>query len=264
MKLGLQNHLFSELNRRKKKNQSYSVRSFARDLRVSPSWLSEYLRGKKGVSEQKAKSMVRRLDLTRQHQSLLVLQAVSQHSRSPLKRKEALKKLNHIELKAPVYKTKREDLNLASQWYFNLLLELFELEEPKKTLEWFSRRSGLKTAGIKKALEDMVRLGWLKEEGTGYAVQHNESETSFDLPSEAIRQLHHQYLGQVKSALENQPVQEREFLSMVFAFNTKDMKSAKQKIRDFQNEFAQQFYTLDGYKNSVYQLSVQFVRLDKK
>ncbi len=263
MKFGLQSHLNYELNRRKKKNQSYSVRSFARDLRVSSSWLSEFLRGKKGVSEVKAKSVVRRLDLTRQFQSILILQAVSQHSRSQLKRHEALKKLSLADVRPTVYKMKKEDLAVANQWYFNLLLELFEVKDYQRSVDWLSRRSGLKTSVVKSALQEMVRLGWLKPVADWYEVQHLESETTFDLPSESIRQLHQQYLQQVQHALFRQPVHEREFISVVLAFNQKNVKAAKQKIRDFQLEFSQQFYSADTIKDAVYQLSVQLVRLDK-
>jgi len=47
----------SELNRRKAKNPSYSLRAYARDLGISPSYLSKIISGRFPVTDQ----FVRRL-----------------------------------------------------------------------------------------------------------------------------------------------------------------------------------------------------------
>jgi transcriptional regulator with XRE-family HTH domain len=46
---------------KQKKNSRYSLRAFARDLRVSPSFLSEVLNGKYGISRQLARQIAERL-----------------------------------------------------------------------------------------------------------------------------------------------------------------------------------------------------------
>lgn len=49
------------LQSKQKKNSRYSLRAFARDLRVSPSFLSEVLNGKYGISRQLARQIAERL-----------------------------------------------------------------------------------------------------------------------------------------------------------------------------------------------------------
>ena len=53
--------LKDELLRRIRQNPRYSLRAFARDLRLSPSRLSEVLSGKQGLSRQAAKAITERL-----------------------------------------------------------------------------------------------------------------------------------------------------------------------------------------------------------
>ncbi|MGZ3775939.1 MAG: DUF4423 domain-containing protein, partial [Bdellovibrio sp.] len=65
-------------------------------------------------------------------------------------------------------------------------------------------------------------------------------------------------------AIQEQAVQQREFLNMTLAFNAEKTKEAKQALRKFQQEFAEKFYDENKNKDSVYQLSIQFFRLDKK
>ncbi len=47
-------YLRDEYDQRHKRNPSYSWRSFARDLKLSPSMLSEFLKGRYGLSKGKA------------------------------------------------------------------------------------------------------------------------------------------------------------------------------------------------------------------
>jgi len=56
----LQQTLFSK----QQKNKRYSLRAFARDLKISPSFLSEVLSGKYGISKQLAGQIADRLGFT--------------------------------------------------------------------------------------------------------------------------------------------------------------------------------------------------------
>ncbi|MGZ3796604.1 MAG: helix-turn-helix domain-containing protein, partial [Pseudobdellovibrionaceae bacterium] len=50
MKQDIQSILKSELRTRQKSNSSYSLRAFARDIQLSPGYLSDLMKGKKKVS----------------------------------------------------------------------------------------------------------------------------------------------------------------------------------------------------------------------
>ena len=55
--------LGAEFSKRKLRNETYSLRAFARDLGVSASRLSEILSGKLGISEKTAETIASKLRL---------------------------------------------------------------------------------------------------------------------------------------------------------------------------------------------------------
>lgn len=251
-----------ELTRRMESNPQYSLRSFARDLSVTPSWLSDFINCKKGLSEKRAVSLVDELDLNENERELFLLSVSMAHSRSPKKRSMAQNQLR----KAQVAKKTigGQDEEILRQWYHYAILELLEVEGVQHSGKWFAQRLQIPVQLIEKAIADLEKMGWLKIINKRIVATYAESQSTIDTPSQPIKKYHDQLLTRAKEALVHQPVQDREFTNMTLAFNTKNLAKAKRFIRDMQAEFARQFYTTDGKKDSVYQLSVQLFRLDKK
>jgi len=256
-------YLQSELVRRMQHNAQYSLRSFARDLNVAPSWLSEVLNNKKGISAGKAEEILSKIGHSAREKELFILSVTSSHARKKSDRSEALAQLKKSGLIS--HKTKQLDeseFQPISQWYYNAILELVELEDCEHTEKWLAKKLRLPQKLISKAVNDLIRIGWLKLENSKFRPIFEDSETTFDIPSSAIKTYHEQILKKAEQAIFEQPVEVREFLSFTSAFNTKDVSEAKQAIRDFQKDFAKRFYDKKQKKNSVYQLSIQFFRVD--
>ncbi len=90
----------------------------------------------------------------------------------------------------------------------------------------------------------------------------DKSRQSVSRPSPKAKNDNEQILKKADQALHEQSIEDREFISFTVAFNRKDLQEAKEAIRDFQKSFANRFYDKKQKKNSVYQLSVQFFRMD--
>src|SRR4051812_6132435 len=71
-----------EFETRFRRNASYSLRAYARDLGLQPARLSLILSGKKGLSRASATEIARRLGLSAREGALFVGQVESRHSRS--------------------------------------------------------------------------------------------------------------------------------------------------------------------------------------
>ena len=82
-------YLTTEYIQRMQKNPHYSLRSFARDLGVPASWLSEFLSSKKGMSLENAKKICQALSLSPTDSDQFTLSVRAHHSRSPQDRKTA-------------------------------------------------------------------------------------------------------------------------------------------------------------------------------
>jgi uncharacterized protein (TIGR02147 family) len=122
--------LSSELDRRKKKNPSYSMRSFARDLELSPSRLSEILKGA-GLSEQRGLEIAQKLKLNLKEKTFLldlILIGTSTNANVKtfaLKRIKKAQKLNRLE------NLKEAQFRSVADWYHAAILELTQLKDFK-------------------------------------------------------------------------------------------------------------------------------------
>jgi uncharacterized protein (TIGR02147 family) len=253
--------LRAELKFRRERNPGYSLRSFGRDLGLAPSALSSLLNGKKGLSEEKAAGIAQKMGLSESEREFFLLSARASHAR---KKTERLGAEAELTSRKNSHLMKESELALAQGWHHQAILELTELKACEHSVEWFAKRLNLSTAETAAAVARLTKLGWLKLEKGRYSANWASTEISSDLPSSAIKGFHRQILAKADEALLNQDLAAREFQSTTFAFDAKKMKEAKQAIRAFQRKFAHQFYSASKAKNSVYQISVQFFRLDKE
>lgn len=255
------NYLAEEFSRRSQGNPYYSLRSFARDLEVAPSWLSDFLSLKKGLSRKAAERFTEMLGLSASEAKLFILSAQANHARSAKDREEAQQELKKIK-KSSSYKMKPKDFVLTGAWYHQAILELTEIENFSHTEQEIAQRLRLPLVTIKRAISDLQDANLLTFEDGKMKAVFNETESSVDLPSSAICKYHEQILQKGLAALREQSILQREYSSVTFAFDSERMTEAKQALRKFQKEFTEEFYTNSKEKNSVYQFSFQFFRID--
>jgi uncharacterized protein (TIGR02147 family) len=253
--------LSKEFEIRASKNSNYSLRAFARDLDLSPASLSQILNNKKGLSVQKAEKIASKLGLNSKEAELFLLSTKSKCSRSLKERSSADQSLNFL-LRGETVQLDPLEFELAHNWYHMAILELIELKDCEHSEEWFSKKLNLNIKIVRKALDRLEKLGHLKFENGIYEARDESTETSYDIPSLAIKKYHEEMLDKAKSSLYHDDVEQREFLSMTLAFSKEETKEAKRAIRDFQKKFAKEFSQKNKKCDSVYQLGVQFFRLD--
>ena len=249
---------------RQLRNQKYSLRAFSRDLEMSPAALSDLLRMKKGLSQQKALKISKKIGLQEREQEIFVLSAVSAHGRSQSRRTQAqnvLKKISPVR-KASVVSI--EDFEKIQSWHCMAILNLIELKTCQHTPEWFSKKLQLAQPLIETALSRLIKAGLLELQGHKYVAVQNEIQVKQDISSRSIRNFHNDLLNKAERALHFQDLNEREFQNLTLAFAQEDMPEAKKMIRDFIRQFSETFYQKEKSLNSVHQLSMQFFRIDQK
>ena len=84
-----------------------------------------------------------------------------------------------------------------------------------------------------------------------------------EIPNGAVRKSHSINLDLAQKALDEQELTSRDFTWLTFAFDPSEMEAAKQKIREFQDEFSEQFST-SKQSTEVYRLAIQLFSLTKK
>ena len=257
--------LKKEFAQRMAYNTQYSLRSYARNLGVAPSWLSSFLNAKKGISLKRAQVLLQNFDWTRQQQDLFLTSVSAHFAKSPKTRQIAKAKLmGLLKEKRDAKRISSTELKKIRTWYHLAILELIEIEGFDHSFKWLAKRLNLPMKLVEFAVNDLVQIGWLQITDGKMISVHNECESEMDMASDDIKIYHQEIIKKTQTALACQAVDEREFLNMTLAFDSKKMADAKEFIRSFQIDFARKFYSAETTKDSVYQLSVYCFRLDQK
>jgi uncharacterized protein (TIGR02147 family) len=255
------NFLKEELRRRQKRNSAYSVRAYSRDLGMGPSRLSEILGGKAGISVDRAVFIAERLQLKDEQRTLFIDLVQCEHSRSPLAKKSAQDRIESRMKAFKVLEASEEHLLLAD-WYNLAVLELIPLEETH-TVEHFAARLGLPTETVADSVERLLKEGFLQRIGDKWEPREKGGDSTEDIPSATIRNFHRKVIEKALPSLENRPVDERDFSSILFSMSARDIPFVKERIREFRRDLAWEL-NQKPQKDGVYCLSMQFFELTEK
>lgn len=241
--------LRAEYINRKRKNPSYSLRAFARQLCLPSGALSEILSLKRPMTQKLALRLVDRLNLSAEARSRFLYLVSKERASDSLVRK--------MGVQAPVddnYQKLSEDrFNLIAEWYHFALMALLETEGCVQEPLWLARRLGISVVEVRNALERCMRLG-LIEDRAGSWVPTGNLTTTHDVPSAALRRFHKQNLKRTSEMIESRTVSQRDISSITMAIDPEKLGLAKQVIQRFRRQMA----TLleNGSKKEVYTLSI--------
>ncbi len=251
--------LKSELEQRCQHNARYSLRSFARDIGMSPGRLSEILRGNCGLSTTTAGRIAKRLGWSTHETKYFINLVEAQHARSPLRREMAKKRLLRYQL--PQKQKIHEDaLCIIKDWYHLAILELLCLKNAKSDVTWIAKALEISEIEAQNAIERLLRVGQLKQEGKRLVPTEDFSATSDGVPSVSIRHFQKQILEKALAALHLQTIDERNITTTIMAFDSKSIDEAKAKMRTFRFNFNDEFGSSQN-SDSVYCLAMQLFRL---
>lgn len=214
--------LNQELRIRQARNPRYSLRSFARDLGVSVTALSDVLSAKRDFSKINAERVIARLGW------------------SPLQSAAFLNTLN--EGKAPVSKESLlladDRFNFISEWYYLVILNLARLPDAKAAPAWISRQTGISIEEAREAVKRLQRLGYISIEKGRLVRQVPEVATTTEIPSAAIRKYHRQNFHLAERAQETVPFERRQISSFTVATDPARLKRAKKMLTEFMDKLA--------------------------
>lgn len=244
----------------RKRDSRYSLRAFARELKLSPSRLSEILSGKQGLSRNAARSIATQLGYGTKEIDLFCDLVDSQHARAKVNRELAKIRLDKRK-SDPEHLLLREDtFKLIADWHHFAILQLTELKGFKSDPQWIANALGVTLLDVTDALRRLERLGMIESHRGRIRATQSTTRTTDDVPSEAIRKAHRQILERASLALSTQPVEQREISANIIPMNQKQLEEAKRWLRSFRRRFAQRLAAADE-KDRVYCLGIQFFNL---
>lgn len=239
-------YLQGELLRRSQAEPHFSLRSFARLLRVDASSLAKVLKGKRPLGQNLIRKLGERLDLRPDEIEEFV------RARSPVRDRPTSDSV------PPDYRGLTvENFKVISDWYHFALLEMIRLDHFKNDPKWIAKALGVPVLEIHMAIDRLCRLGILEITPDGKWIDCYEKTTNIAQPyyDSAHRKMQKQILEKAITALETVPIARRDQTSMSMAIDVEKLPQAKEKIRQFRRELAR-FLSRGDKRNEVYHLSV--------
>ena len=238
-------YLQAELARRCSNNPQYSLRSFALQLKVDHSTLSQILRGKRLLSDRMISKLGNHLALDSSTIDSFILQE-KLHSAEVRSTQGEVRQLAH------------DTVSLISNVYHYTILELIQLPEFKPDSRWIARVLNLTIDEVNLAIARLLRLGLLEMVAMDKWVDKSGANvtTLEDFSHAAI-----QHLAQQVRNLSNIGVSEgtharRERHSTTIPIKKERLEQARQVIAKMEQELIECLATGDQY-DDVYQLEIR-------
>lgn len=219
--LELLRHYYAE---KKKLNSHYSLRSLARDLKLSPGPTSALIKGTRSwdFSSDWALSVLLKMDLPKDVEN----------------RMRVLMGVEDIIPRSRLNESSTQDL--FSKWYFCDVLTSFDLAPMNRDdLRNVAKKIGITYAEATSAVEFLIEKKFLSQDSSGVVHRCNEVvQTGDDIANENIVKFHSDQLELAQKALKKIPVHDREFQTLTFAGSSKTMEDMKKEIRVFAEKMA--------------------------
>ena len=237
-------YLRRELAQRLNSNRSYSLRSFARDLDVSPTSLSSLLSGKRSISIK----MIQRLAL-----KLRLSPAMTQRF---LNHQLGTKLSGESEFKDLVL---REDqFKMLSDWKHFAILRLIKTFDFQPNEKWIANRLNSSQVQIQDCKNRLIRCGLLKVEKTKW-IDISNGATQYLKTSDsdtAIRSFLRSMIELSMESLESDSINLRNHTGMMMTISRESLPLAKALITDFRRSLTEMLETDKSKKQEVYYLEL--------
>lgn len=236
--INLRNELNNSFIKRCEANPQYSLRAYARDLKIDPTLLSRLMKGERSFSSEMIKRVVSELNLPLAQTSELT------HPRG--------KPLNDV------------NFNVISKWYFFAILELLNLPNAKSDVKWVAKRVGLGLAETNAALQVLSDAGHIDMRGKRWLVLSPETHwVNMEVTSRDKMNYQKQLLDKAKESIDMVEFAKRENSSLTISANSKLVPEIKKKIQKFKNEL-REYIEKHEPADEVYQIVISYFPLTKE
>jgi len=239
-----------EFLKRRKKNPSYSVRSYANYLGIASGSVSHLLSGKRQPTVKFTQKLFALLDVTPQEQETVI---ASLKRSLPSATKDIEYNYQMIAL---------DSFKLISDWYHYAILEMTNVKGFKNDIVWIANQLGISVTETRQAIDRLLRLDLL-EEKNGKLIKTEVFVTNGDdvTTNSALKNLQRHVLQKALDAVDTVSISEKDISSITMAIDEKKIPEAKKRITKFRRELCR--FLEDGEQTRVFNLGIQLYPISK-
>ncbi len=251
----------------KKKKASYSYKAFAERAGLnSPNYLKLVMDGRRNLSHKNIKKFARGLGLLKYDSDFFESLVYYNQAQDNEAKETYLGKLKSLKRLPQALDLNDDQKEVVTKWYYFAIREMALLSGFKRDAHWIAERLGKKitTYQAEEALEVLEKLGLLARENGSMRQNQRNITVDFDSAKKphAINEFHRSMGTHALEALRSDNYQEREFNALTVAVSKENLKTVKEKIREFRREL-NAFLGTEKNPEEVYQLNVQFFPLTR-
>ena len=238
------------LAQRKVKNTHYSLRAFARDLELSPAYLSLVLNKKTPLKDEKIKQIIPKIFKDKKTQTYWLNQ---------------LKEIPHrFFYKGDIPTYQKVSPKIKIKWVHYAILECFNLKNFESNTQWISKQLGISIEDVERSLDELLTIGALIEKD-GKLIHQDISFSIYDGSTDDDKKnLQKNYLQMSQHAIDDFPLSKRDHSSMTIAINEEHISHIKNRIKNFRRELCCELNKLSNNQaDQVYQMQFSVFPLTK-
>lgn len=245
----LKSYLQEELVHRCNRNPAYSLRSFAKALDISPSFLSKLLNGQRRITNPIFQKLTANLNLD---PSIIASFKTGDSTAT-----ESEVEFRNLQL---------EYFRIISDWYHYALIELTKVNGFKSSPEWIANKLGISVNQAKAAVERLLRLELLEVKNNKLRpTSGGNTTTKNEFTDLAFKKMQDDLLKKSAHSLWNEELDKRDHTSISMAINPADIPEIKKRLTKMRREICN--YLERPQKKiptQVYNLSLSFFSLSKE
>lgn len=253
----LADFLNSELASRKKINEKYSLRAFARDLDLSPSRVCELLANRGGLSKDNLEKLIETLELGDFESHWVRSVNLRDHGASKKDKRLGLESLNNLLDEKGYSSVDLEQFEFISNWYHFAILAAMDLDEFDGKPESIRKKINISDEDFNQAIRRLKIIGLIRERQGLYKLTQNKLKTKSEIPNRGLKISHKQTLKQAIESVDRDPLDKRSITSMTVAIDPKKIPEAKKMIEDFRYQLTE--FLEGGERKEIYNINIQLV-----
>lgn len=249
-----------------RKNPSYSLRAAARDLGVTPGYLSLITTGKKRLSFERAMQFSQFLKMDEVRSELFLRAVALEATKNSACRAYLENSLSNVAgVQAREFATLEMDrFRILSEWHHIAILDMTLLEQFKPDAAWVASELGITVEQVKSAVVRLERLGLLEVTPKRWTKTSAKLAVPTTYSERAVREFHEQMIDKAREALQSPDPDDfaaREISSITFTVNPSHMAKAKKEIEKFKRHLMSLMG--EGKCTALYQMNVQLFPLTR-
>lgn len=260
--------LYSEWDRKRKKNPRYSLRAFARDLDISSSKLSEIFNKKQGLSKEKADTIATKLRFNREKKLLFINLVEAACSRSKVLREKASENVDvQKRIIEFTHVSDSADTNDIIRWHYQAIRRLTQSSSFKEDPEWIGKMLNIDENLAKEALYKLLKLGYLKRDKDN-RIHTDQSLTLINTGDvkkrkELLLERFEELFSKAMKTTKTHPPEERFHCTHLFSLKKSQIPKIKEYIRELEDKIDDETYET-GEPEVLYGFGAQLFPLSEK